>query len=69
MNVKRRKKDIVQYFFFELGFVGSVGLFKLSIRSSIDFAFFVAESFIVVIDAVGVKLDARVFRAEKYQIK
>jgi hypothetical protein len=44
-------------------------LFKLSIRSSIDLAFFVAESFIVVIDAVGVKLDARVGRAEKCRIK
>jgi hypothetical protein len=55
--------DVDDDFFFEVDFVASAALFKLSIRSSIDFAFFVVESFVVVVDTVGVKLDARVVRA------
>lgn len=43
----------------------SVVLFRLSIKSSIDLAFFAVDSSIVGIDEVGVKLDARVVRAEK----
>ena len=54
------------YFFLELDFGVSVVLFKLSIRSSIDLAFFVVDSSIVGIDEVGVKLDARVVRARKH---
>ncbi len=69
MNLTRKKKDFFQYFFFEVDFVASAALFKLSIRSSIDFAFFVVESFVVVVDTVGVKLDARVVRAGKHNIR
>lgn len=58
-------KLLSSYFFLELDFGVSVVLFKLSIRSSMDLAFFVVDSSIVGTDEVGVKLDARAVRARK----
>jgi hypothetical protein len=55
----------LKYFFLEIDLFVSVTLFKLSIRSSIDFAFFFDDSSIVGFDVVGVKLDARDVRAKK----
>ena len=55
-----KSKKLSNNFFLEFDlFVSVLLLFKLSIRSSIDLAFLVHDSLILIFDVVGVKLDER----------